>query len=129
MSSSKRARAESAGEDAASNTIRSVTCELFKVPLDEVLVDAKHGDHSHFELITVRVTNGAGEEGVGYTYTGGKGGRAIQALVQEDLTTVLLNKDAARIERLYDDMIWHVHHISFHFISSHSHVHYVYACV
>ena len=49
--------------------------------------------------------------------------------MQEDLTTVLLNKDAARIERLYDDMIWHVHHISFHFISSHSHVHYVYACV
>ena len=118
MSSSTGARAASAGEDADSNTIQSVTCELFKVPLDEVLVDAKHGDHSHFELITVRVTNAAGEDGVGYTYTGGKGGRAIQALVQEDLTTVLLNKDAGRIERLYDDMIWHV--ISRHLVAGHT---------
>ena len=94
------------------NTIQSVRCELFRVPLAEVLVDAKHGDHSHFELITVVVTNDAGEEGVGYTYTGGKGGRAIQAMVEEDLTTVLLNKDAGRIEKLYDEMTWHVHYVA-----------------
>jgi hypothetical protein len=28
--------------------ITSVTARLFAVPLDEVLVDAKHGDHTHF---------------------------------------------------------------------------------
>ena len=32
--------------------ITGVKARLFKVPLDEVLVDAKHGAHSHFHLIT-----------------------------------------------------------------------------
>ena len=27
----------------------------FKLPLDEVLLDAKHGNHSHFELIITQV--------------------------------------------------------------------------
>ena len=30
--------------------IKSVNVELFNVPLDEVLNDAKHGDHTHFEF-------------------------------------------------------------------------------
>ena len=54
--------------------ITSVEARLFHVPLDEVLVDAKHGDHTHFELITATVTLDDGTTGTGYTYTGGKGG-------------------------------------------------------
>ncbi|MEI8648457.1 hypothetical protein P4S73_11935 [Paraglaciecola sp. Hal342] len=57
--------------------IKSVNVELFNVPLDEVLNDAKHGDHTHFELILCTITCANGTQGVGYTYTGGKGGRAI----------------------------------------------------
>ena len=118
--SAKRARtatgAASAGHTAcaagAGNAIASVVCELYKVPLAEVLVDAKHGDHSHFELVTVTVTNEQGEQGVGYTYTGGKGGLSIKAMVEADLTTVLLGQDAGRIERLYDAMTWHVHYVA-----------------
>lgn len=53
--------------------IKYVETRLFKVPLAEVLVDAKHGDHSHFELITTTITLENGETGTGYTYTGGKG--------------------------------------------------------
>lgn len=53
--------------------IKYVETRLFKVPLAEVLVDAKHGDHSHFELITTTITTENGETGTGYTYTGGKG--------------------------------------------------------
>ncbi|CAN0539743.1 unnamed protein product, partial [Laminaria digitata] len=62
-----------------------VTCRLFDVPLAEVLSDAKHGDHTHFELITATVTLADGSEGTGYTYTGGKGGRAIAAMIEHDL--------------------------------------------
>lgn len=54
--------------------IKHVQTRLFKVPLAEILVDAKHGDHSHFELITTTITLENGATGTGYTYTGGKGG-------------------------------------------------------
>jgi L-alanine-DL-glutamate epimerase-like enolase superfamily enzyme len=37
-----------------------------------VLSDAKHGDHTHFELVTVTVHTSDGLKGTGYTYTGGK---------------------------------------------------------
>ena len=39
-----------------SNLIKDVNCKLFKVPLPEVLNDAKHGDHTHFELVTTTIT-------------------------------------------------------------------------
>ncbi len=62
------------------NTIENVDIQLFAVPLAEVLSDAKHGDHTHFELITATVRTSDGVEGTGYSYTGGRGGRAIQAI-------------------------------------------------
>ncbi|MEO1105083.1 MAG: uroporphyrinogen decarboxylase, partial [Pseudomonadota bacterium] len=61
--------------------IEVVSTRLFKVPLAEVLVDAKHGDHTHFELITATVRTKDGVEGTGYTYTGGRGGQAILAML------------------------------------------------
>ncbi|HIP79036.1 MAG TPA: uroporphyrinogen decarboxylase, partial [Kiloniellaceae bacterium] len=62
-------------------TIRSIEPALFKVPLAEVLSDAMHGDHTHFDLITVRIALDNGAEGVGYSYTGGRGGHGVHAVV------------------------------------------------
>ena len=39
----------------AGTGIKAVVVELFNVPLAEVLVDAKHGSHTHFELVLVTV--------------------------------------------------------------------------
>ncbi|MCP9237707.1 mandelate racemase/muconate lactonizing enzyme family protein [Lewinella sp. JB7] len=91
--------------------ITSIDCQLFKVPLPEVLSDAKHGDHFHFELVTCTITLSDGSEGTGYTYTGGKGGRAIRAMIEHDLAPALLGKDGTAIEELYDFMEWHVHYV------------------
>ena len=91
--------------------ITSVTPRLFHVPLDEVLVDAKHGDHTHFELITATVTLDDGVTGTGYSYTGGKGGFAIHAMIRHDLAPMLVGQDAAGVEELYDAMQWHVHYV------------------
>lgn len=55
-------------------SIAKVTSQLFKVPLAEVLTDAKHGAHTHFELVTATVVLSDGSRGTGYTYTGGKEG-------------------------------------------------------
>ena len=91
--------------------IVSVKPRLFHVPLDEVLVDAKHGDHTHFELITATVVLEDGSEGIGYSYTGGKGGHATVAMIRHDLAPMLVGQDAGTVEDLYDAMQWHIHYV------------------
>ncbi|HVG46909.1 MAG TPA: mandelate racemase/muconate lactonizing enzyme family protein [Rubellimicrobium sp.] len=94
------------------STIIDLQARLFRVPLDEVMSDAKHGDHTHFELVTVTIRDSEGREGTGYTYTGGFGGRAILAMVNHDLRPFLLGQDPARIDALYDGMQWRVHYVA-----------------
>ena len=84
--------------------ITSVQPRRFQIPLAEVLSDAKHGDHTHFELITVTIGLDDGQEGTGYTYTGGKGGHAVLAMVEHDLAPFLLGRDAHDVEALFDAM-------------------------
>ncbi len=91
--------------------ISSIDVQLFHIPLAEVLVDAKHGEHHHFELVTATIHLDDGSEGTGYTYTGGKGGHAVAAMIEHDLTPFLLGQDADAVEELYDAMQWHVHYV------------------
>jgi len=94
-----------------STNIKEIDIRLFAVPLPEVLSDAKHGDHTHFELVTVNVALDNGCRGTGYTYTGGKGGRAIHAMIKHDLAPALIGKDGSEIEEIYDFMEWHIHYV------------------
>ncbi len=80
--------------------ISSIDVLLFDVPLAEVLTDARHGDHTHFELVTATVRLDDGSEGTGYTYTGGKGGRAIAAMIEHDLAPFLIGQQASDIDTL-----------------------------
>ncbi|WP_298431377.1 mandelate racemase/muconate lactonizing enzyme family protein [uncultured Jannaschia sp.] len=91
--------------------IDRVTARLFDVPLDEVLVDAKHGDHTHFQLVTCTIGTSDGAEGTGYTYTGGKGGTAILAMIRDDLAPFLMGRAPAP-EALHDAMQWHMHYVA-----------------
>ena len=94
------------------SAIASIDVRLFHIPLAEVLVDAKHGNHHIFELITATVHLEDGSSGTGYTYTGGKGGHAIAAMISHDLTPFLLGQSATDVEGLYDAMQWHVHYVA-----------------
>ena len=69
--------------------ISRVRNRFFRVPLDIVLTDAKHGNHTHFELITSTITLADGSEGTGYTYTGGRGGYAVQAMLDQDFAVTI----------------------------------------
>ena len=91
--------------------ISAVTPRLFRIPLDEVLVDAKHGDHTHFELVVATIERDDGGVGVGYTYTGGKGGVAIAAMIRHDLAPFLIGRDPADVEALYEEMQWLIHYV------------------
>jgi L-alanine-DL-glutamate epimerase-like enolase superfamily enzyme len=92
--------------------IADLQARLFRVPLPEVMSDAKHGDHTHFELITVTIATEDGLSGTGYTYTGGFGGPAILAMVNHDLRPFLLGQDAIPVEALHDAMQWRVHYVA-----------------
>lgn len=91
--------------------IKTINCTLFRVPLPEVMNDAKHGDHTHFELVTTTITLEDGTHGTGYTYTGGKGGHAIKAMVDHDIAPALIGKDSSDIDGIYDFMEWHMHYV------------------
>jgi len=81
------------------------------VPLSETLVDAKHGEHTHFELVTVTIETEQGVSGTGYTYTGGRGGQSVLAMLEHDLAPLLLGKNPETIDALYEEMQWHVHYV------------------
>jgi L-alanine-DL-glutamate epimerase-like enolase superfamily enzyme len=93
------------------NIIKSITTKLYRIPLKEVLVDAKHGTHTFFELILTEVATDDGCIGSGYTYTGGLGGESIRALIENELTTFLIGKDAEAVEFLNQEMQWHIHYV------------------
>lgn len=91
--------------------IRSIQADLYVLPLPEVMSDAKHGDHTDFELITCRITLTDGSTGTGYSYTGGRGGNAIHAMIARDLAPYLIGRDAAEIDRIHDDLEGHFHYV------------------
>jgi L-alanine-DL-glutamate epimerase-like enolase superfamily enzyme len=49
--------------------IREVLVDHYSIPLPVALSDSTHGTIKSFELITARVRDAEGVEGVGYTYT------------------------------------------------------------
>ena len=94
-----------------SDRITRMQTRLFSVPLPEVLTDAKHGAHSHFELVTTTITLASGDAGTGYTYTGGKGGRAIYTVIEHDIKPALLQQNGRDIAAIYDWLEWHTHYV------------------
>ena len=84
--------------------IRRVDINRFNLPLAEVLSNARHGDHTHFELITATVHLDNGISATGYTYTGRRGGRAIEAMLRHDLAPFITGCNAEDVEALYDAM-------------------------
>ncbi len=92
-------------------SISTIEIRRFEVPLAEVLVDAMHGEHTHFELITATIRDSEGIEGTGYSYTGGRGGRAIVAMLEHDLVPFLIGRDVVEVDALYNAMQAHVHYV------------------
>ena len=51
--------------------IRNVETGFYRIPLTVTLSDSTHGEIKAFELITIRLRDSEGAEGVGYTYPWG----------------------------------------------------------
>jgi L-alanine-DL-glutamate epimerase-like enolase superfamily enzyme len=83
--------------------IEAIESAYYRLPL-EAMGDAGHGAIDSEEIVTVKLRAG-GLEGHGYAYTIGRGGRAVQALIEHDLAPLLLGRDAAGIAELWD-LMW-----------------------
>src|SRR3954467_12792805 len=82
--------------------IEAIESAYYRLPL-EAMGDAGHGAIDSEEIVTVKL-RAAGLEGHGYAYTIGRGGRAIQVLIEHDLAPLLLGWDAADVEGLWERM-------------------------
>jgi L-alanine-DL-glutamate epimerase-like enolase superfamily enzyme len=82
---------------------------FYRIPLPAVLSDSTHGFIEAFELLTVRVRDADGAEGVGYTYTVGRNGAAVRAGLRE-IASIVAGADAAAVEALWHRLWWALHY-------------------
>ena len=82
----------------------------YRIPLEVPLTDATHGVMAAFELLTVRVRDADGGEGVGYTYTTGRNGGAIADILSREIPELVIGEDADLIEHLWSKVWWGLHY-------------------
>jgi len=82
----------------------------YRIPLDVALSDSTHGVMTAFEILTIRVRDADGAEGVGYTYTCGRNGGAIHSILARELPELVIGHDADRIEHLWQHVWWALHY-------------------
>lgn len=83
--------------------IERIETEYYRLPL-EAQGDAGHGAIDSEELITLTL-HAEDLVGHGYSYTIGRGGRAVKALIDHDLAPLLAGRDADDIRGLWD-LMW-----------------------
>ncbi|MEE8554897.1 MAG: mandelate racemase/muconate lactonizing enzyme family protein [bacterium] len=89
--------------------IESLEAGLYRIPLPETLTDATHGEMRDFDLVTVRLRDDDGVEGLGYTYAH-RGGGAILSLIEREIWELLEGEDPRLRERHWERMWWGMHY-------------------
>ncbi|MBQ0819821.1 mandelate racemase/muconate lactonizing enzyme family protein [Microvirga terrae] len=90
--------------------ITSIEPGFYRIPLPSVLTDSMHGEMRAFELNTVRLRDADGAEGVGYTFTVGRNGAAIDTVLARELPEIMDGEEADEIERLWHKAWWALHY-------------------
>src|SRR3978361_2551586 len=73
--------------------IKTIDTGLYRIPLTVSLSDSTHGKIDAFELVTCRVRDSDGAEGVGYTYTVGRNGGAIADTLRREVAELVAGRD------------------------------------
>ena len=90
--------------------LTSIEPGFYRIPLPFVLTDSTHGEMRAFELNTVRLRDADGAEGTGYTFTVGRNGAAIDAVLSREITELMAGQDADAIEWLWQKAWWALHY-------------------
>src|SRR4051794_5517440 len=91
-------------------TIDWIEAGFYRVPLPTILTDSMHGVMRDFEIVTVRVRDRDGAEGIGYTFTVGRNGGAIHNIVAREIAEIIAGVDSDRIEWIWNRLWWDLHY-------------------
>ncbi len=83
---------------------------FYRIPLPEALSDSTHGEIRAFELNTMRLRDADGAEGVGYTFTVGRNGAAIDAILRREMPEIFAGAEADLIEAHWRKAWWALHY-------------------
>ena len=90
--------------------IGSLKTGLYRIPLSVTLSDSTHGEIKAFELITLRVQDSDGAEGVGYSYTVGRNGGAVANILKRDVVELIEDREADDTEAIWQHVWWGLHY-------------------
>jgi L-alanine-DL-glutamate epimerase-like enolase superfamily enzyme len=90
--------------------IKQVETGFYRIPLSVTLTDSTHGEMKVFELITVRVRDSDGAEGVGYTYTVGRNGGAVADILVREIPELIKDREADDTEAIWHHVWWALHY-------------------
>ena len=90
--------------------IERLRADHYVIPLETPLTDSTHGEMRAFEIVTARVSDAEGAEGVGYTFTCGVNGGAIADILGREMPPLLAGRDADLIEAIWHDLWWAFHY-------------------
>src|SRR3954470_7008517 len=90
--------------------ISNIETGFYRIPLPVMLSDSTHGDIAAFELITCRVRDADGAEGVGYTYTVGRNGGAVADILKREIPPLVEGREADDTEAIWHQVWWALHY-------------------
>src|SRR6201990_2083267 len=90
--------------------IKTTETGSYRIPLTVTLSDSTHGEIKAFELVTCRVRDADGAEGVGYTYTVGRNGGAIADILRREIPGLIEDREADDTEAIWHHVWWGLHY-------------------
>src|SRR5436305_12359507 len=90
--------------------LASIEPGFYRIPLPAILTDSTHGEMKAFELLTVRLRDAEGAEGVGYTYTVGRNGGAVADILRREIPEMVEGQDADDSEAIWHRIWWALHY-------------------
>src|ERR1700759_3248712 len=90
--------------------IRNIETGHYRIPLTVTLSDSTHGQIAAFELITVRLRDTDGAEGVGYTYPVGRNGGAVADILRREAPDLIEGLEADDTEAVWHRVWWGLHY-------------------
>ena len=90
--------------------IKTIDTGLYRIPLTVTLSDSTHGEIKAFELVTCRLRDSDGAEGVGYTYTVGRNGGAIADILRREIPELIEGREADDTEAIWHHVWWALHY-------------------
>src|SRR3954468_2103562 len=90
--------------------IKTIEAGFYRIPLTVALSDSTHGEIKAFELVTCRVRDADGAEGVGYTYTVGRNGGAIADIMRREIPDLIEGREADDTEAIWHHVWWGLHY-------------------